>query len=149
MKRAIVSAVFVCCGLSFAFGQSAQLPSTQLMKQQGQLLYRDLNAMVKGEAAFDPAKATLLVANLVETAAKIPEAFPETSKGKTSADSRYAASPKVWEMQAEFRRDAARLAEVLAEYRQKAGSPDELKATYSAINNACNACHETFRLRNG
>jgi cytochrome c556 len=123
------------------------LPSTALMGEQANYLYRELNSMVKGEKPFDASKADQMIANLIATSRKIPATFTENIKGKSSPDSRYAASPKVWENKADFDARAAKLQSVLEENRSKVQTLDGLKAAYPAINGACNACHETYRSR--
>jgi cytochrome c556 len=123
------------------------LPSTALMGEQANYLYRELNSMVKGEKPFDASKADQMVANLIATARKIPTTFTADLKGKSSANSRYAASPKVWEDKADFDGHAAKLLQVLEENRSKVQTLDGLKTAYPAINGACNGCHETYRAR--
>lgn len=145
--RNVLVAAALAVGVGTALAQSDVLPSTKLMKQQGQHLYRGLGSMVKGEAAFDQAKAEELFAKLVETSSKIAGAFPESSKGKAPPDARYAASPKVWEDKDEFSEHIAKLANTLRDNQPKAKSLEGLKAAYSAVNDACNSCHDIFRLR--
>src|SRR4051794_29696144 len=61
-------AAFVFLALvSVALAQSDQLPSTILMKEQGQLVGRDLNSMAKGDAPFDKQQAEAALARLVLT----------------------------------------------------------------------------------
>ena len=145
--RTVLAATAVAIGLSSAVAQSDLLPSTKLMREQGQHLYRGLNLMAKGEVPYDQAKTDELFAKLIETASKIPAAFPESSKGKTPPDARYSASPKVWDNKAEFNARAAKLAKELQDNRAKAITLDGLKAAYTAVNAACNSCHDDFRLR--
>jgi cytochrome c556 len=145
--RTVLTAAAIAVGLGSVAAQSDLLPSTKLMREQGQHLYRGLNAMVKGEAPYDQAKVDELFGHLITTAAKIPEAFPESSKGKTSPNGRYSASPKVWENKAEFNEHVAKLSKAVQDNRAKAKTLDGLKAAYPAVNAACNSCHEQFRLR--
>jgi cytochrome c556 len=143
----VLAAAAVAVGLTSAMGQADLLPSTKLMRDQGQALYRTLNSMVKGEAPFDAAKADEAFAKLIADANMISEAFPESSKGKSSPNSRYSASPKVWSNQAEFNEHAAKLKKVLQDNRAKAKTLDGLKEAYPAVNGACNSCHDDFRVR--
>jgi len=128
-----------------AIAQTDLLPSTVLMREQSQALYRDLNTMAKGEAPYDKAKAEAALAKLKDTSSRIVAAFPESSKGKTSPNGRYSASPKVWDNKDDFAMRAANMAKAVNG--AKAGTLDELKSSYPAMNDACNACHETFRQR--
>jgi cytochrome c556 len=117
------------------------------MKQQGQLLYRDLNNMVKGEAPYDKAKADQAIAGLLDTSSRIAAAFPESSKGKMSPDTRFSASPKVWNNRAEFEADIANLIQALKDNRAKVGTLEGLKVAYPVISGTCNTCHDEFRVR--
>jgi cytochrome c556 len=132
-----------------AFAQSPMLPSTELMREQGIALYRGLNEFVKQQAPFDAAAVDRHMAALIATAERIPAAFPESSKGKMSANTRYSASQKVWANRQDFERHAAKLAEVLRGNREKAATLDGLKEVYATINDTCNSCHDTYRLRKG
>ena len=130
-----------------AFAQSGVLPSTTLMGEQAQALYRELNGMVKGASPYDKAKADAAIATLKDTSSRIPSAFPESSKGKKSPNSRYSASPKVWENPDAFKAKAAALSKVINDNADKVSTLDGLKASYPAINNACNSCHDDYRVR--
>jgi cytochrome c556 len=147
MFRVVLAAAAAAVGASSVFAQSDLLPSTALMREQAQLLYRDLNGMVKGEAPYNQAKADEALTKLAATVAKIPAAFPESSKDKVSPNTRYSSSPKVWQNKVEFDVHVAKLSKALEESRSKVKNLDALKAAYPAINDACNACHQDFRLR--
>ncbi len=134
-------------GGGIALAQADSTPFEILMRQQGALLYRDINNMVKGEAAFDQAKVNDAYAKLIETGNKLSISFPESSKGKSSEASRYLASPKIWENPREFNEAIAKFNKVMADNRGKANSLEELKALYPVINGACNACHDVYRSR--
>ena len=137
--------------LLVAWGSSAiaqeLLPSTVLMRDMANSLYRDLNSMVKGEASFDAKKAENSIRNLSAGAEKISATFPPSLKGKSSKGGRYAASPKIWENKADFDAQAAKLVQILQESQPKAKTLEGLRAVYPNVNNACNSCHETYRLR--
>ena len=149
IRKLVLTALLGAAGITYAAAQAGLLPSTVLMREQGQLAYRDLNGMVKGDAAFDKAKVEDLLAKLSTTSTKIPDAFPESSKGKKSAEPKYSSSPKVWEQAADFKAKGEKLKQVVDSYRGKIDTLDQLKAAYPAINNSCNSCHETYRLREG
>ena len=89
-----------------------------------------------------------MVVNLMGTARKIPSTFSDNLKGKSSPDSRYTASPKVWENKADLSTPhATKLIQALEDNRSKVQTLDGLKAAYPVINGACNGCHETYRVR--
>jgi len=147
LTRFVVALAGAVVAVTTAQAQSDVLPSTVVMRDMGQAFYRDLNNMVKGEAPFDKAKAEEAYAKLTAAAAKISTSFPDTIQGKTSANTRFSSSPKVWEDKAGFGAASAKLTKEISDNRGKIDTLDGLKATYPAINNACGGCHEVFRLR--
>jgi cytochrome c556 len=150
MKKFLIAAGILAAGVAAAgsvMAQSELLPSTVLMRQQGTLLYRGVNSIVKGEAPYEQAKVDELLRDLAATSVKISGAFPESSKGKESPGSRYAASPKVWETRSDFDAKAANMVKVMQGVQGKPKSLDDLKVAATTIGGACDSCHETYRVR--
>lgn len=148
MKKIMLTLVPICMGLSVgAHAQDATLPSTALMKEQQTALYRNLSAMMKGEAPFSADAAKKNIAVLFDTSQRIPAAFPESLKGRVTPDARYASSPKVWEQRAEFEAKAKFLVDELKATEASFQTLEGLKTSYPRVNEACNSCHEVFRLR--
>src|SRR5579862_2936412 len=54
-------------------------------------------AMVKGEKPYDQATVTAALAQLDETAKKLPTMFPDSIKGMIPPEDKYEMSPKIWE----------------------------------------------------
>lgn len=104
-------------------------------------------AMVKGEKPYDQAAVTAGLAQLEETAKKLPTMFPDSIKGMNPADSKYEVSPKIWEDKAEFKAKIEEFAKVVTEAKPKITDLDTLKVSAPAIGKACGNCHETFRIK--
>ncbi|MDE1934853.1 cytochrome c [Bradyrhizobium sp.] len=104
-------------------------------------------AMVKGEKPYDQATVTAGLAQLEETAKKLPTMFPDSIKGMNPPDSKYEVSPKIWEDKAEFRAKIEDFAKVVSAAKAKITDLDTLKANAPAIGKACGNCHETFRIK--
>lgn len=104
-------------------------------------------AMVKGEKPYDQATVTAGLAQLEETAKKLPTMFPDSIKGMNPPDSKYEVSPKIWEDKAEFRAKIEDFAKVVSAAKAKITDLDTLKANVPAIGKACGNCHETFRIK--
>ena len=107
-----------------------------------------LIAMVKGEKPYDQATVTAALAQLDETAKKLPTMFPESTKGLNPGGD-YSASPKIWEDKAGFKAKIDAFAKVVTEAKTKITDLDTLKATAPAIGKECGGCHETFRVKKG
>ncbi len=74
--------------------------------------------MVKGEKPYDQAAVDAALAQLEDTAKKLPTLFPESIKGlKPEGD--YSSSPKIWEDKAGFDAKIASFAKVVAEAKAK------------------------------
>ena len=99
--------------------------------------------MMRGLAPFDAAKVDAAFAQWADTAQKLPDLFPDTSK--TGRKTR--AAPKIWVTKTDFDAKAAAFGKAVAENRNKAKtSPDGLRAAIPAVANACDACHRDYRL---
>jgi cytochrome c556 len=106
-------------------------------------------AMVKGEKPYDQATVTAGLAQLEETAKKLPKMFPESIKGMIPPEDKYEMSPKIWEDKADFQTKIDSFAKVVAEAKSKITDLDTLKASAPAIGKECGNCHETFRIKKG
>jgi cytochrome c556 len=139
--------IFFVCGATVSSAQQDVLSGTAIMRDMAQPMYRVLNRMVKGELPYDQSKADEALTAIVALTPKIPSAFPASNKGKVTPDSRYAASPKVWETRADFEEYAANLSKAISDNRSKVKSLAGLKDAFKEINDACNGCHSDYRTR--
>jgi cytochrome c556 len=106
-----------------------------------------LAAMVKGEKPYDQAAVDAALAQLDDTAKKLPTLFPASTKGlKPEGD--YSTSSKVWEDKAGFDAHIASFAKVVTEAKAKIKDLDTLKAVFPAVGKECGGCHETYRIKN-
>ncbi|NPV23020.1 c-type cytochrome [Bradyrhizobium aeschynomenes] len=150
MKRTVVvAAAALLLGAGAVMAQDNLVKQSQdIMKANAKNLGGVLIAMVKGEKPYDQAAVNAALAQLDETAKKLPTMYPASMKGaKFEGD--YSASPKIWEDQAGFKAKIESFAKVVTEAKAKIKDLDSLKATAPAIGKECGGCHETFRLKNG
>jgi cytochrome c556 len=106
-------------------------------------------AMIKGEKPYDQATVTAALAQLDETAKKLPTMFPDSIKGMIPPEDKYEMSPKIWEDKAGFAARIEAFAKVVTDAKGKITDLDTLKATAPAIGKECGNCHETFRIKKG
>jgi cytochrome c556 len=106
-----------------------------------------LAAMLKGDKPYDQATVDTAMAQLEDTAKKLPTLFPDSIKG-LKADGDYSSSPKVWEDKAGFNEHIASFAKAVADAQGKIKDLDTLKAAFPVIGKQCGGCHETFRVKN-
>ena len=105
-------------------------------------------AMVKGEKPYDQATVTAALAQLDETAKKLPTMFPDSIKGMNPGGD-YEVSPKIWDDKAGFKARIDAFAKIVTEAKTKITDLDTLKATAPAIGKECGNCHEIFRIKKG
>ncbi|MFZ0070431.1 MAG: cytochrome c [Xanthobacteraceae bacterium] len=152
MIRTVIATSVLVVGLVAALAQSDPIAERkELMTLNGKGFYVDLNRMVRGQAPYDQAKVDAAFEQIVSSAKKIPTLFPDNAKpgAKTSAppEDKYSASPKVWENKADFEAKNADLVKVVSSVRGNVKNLDSLKSAYTEVAKACDACHETYRLK--
>jgi cytochrome c556 len=147
MKRMLIVAGALLLSVGAGVAQQDVANKTQAaMKATGKSLGGVLSPMVKGEKPYDQAAVDAALAQLEDTAKKLPTMFPESIKGlKVEGD--YSSSPKIWEDKAGFAAKIDSFAKVVTEAKAKIKDLDSLKANVPAIGKECGGCHETFRLK--
>jgi cytochrome c556 len=147
MKRMFVVVCALLLGTGAVMAQQDIVKEAQnVMKANGKNLGGVLSAMAKGDKPYDQAAVDAALAQLDDTAKKLPTLFPESTKGlKPEGD--YSSSPKIWEDKAGFDAKIASFAKVVTEAKAKIKDLDSLKANVGGIGKECGGCHETFRLK--
>lgn len=147
MKRVLVVAGILVLSVGAVVAQQEVANQTQTtMKATGKAM-GGLAPMVKGEKPYDQAVVNTSLAQLEETAKKLPTLFPDSIKGlKIEGD--YSSSPKVWEDKAGFATKIDSFAKAVTEAKGKIKDLDSLKAAVPALGKECSGCHETYRLKN-
>jgi cytochrome c556 len=152
MIRTLISASVLAAGLVAAFAQSDPIAQRkELMTLNGKGFFGDINRMVRGQAPYDQAKVNAAFDQIITSAKTFTSLYPDDSKpgAKTSAppEDKYSASPKIWENKADFEAKNADLVKVVTSVRGNVKDLDSLKAAAEQVGKACDACHETYRLR--
>lgn len=137
----------VICGLAaVAIGVTAVAAQTDPIAARKDLMKKNsehakiVGGMVKGANPFDAAAVNAAFAQWEQTAAALPKAFPDDSKG---GDTR--ALPKIWTDRAGFNAEIAAFAKAVADGKGKSKDLDGLKASFAAVNKSCGSCHEGYR----
>jgi len=142
MRRTIVFLTACALGATTVVAQNvAVIKERQDHLEQVGKAAKPVNAMFKGEDAFDLAKVQAALKVMQEKAAVLPALFPDDSKegGDTEA------LPAIWEKKADFEErfkklgEAAKAAE--ASIVDEATFPD----TWKAVMGNCSGCHKAFR----
>ena len=99
--------------------------------------------MLKGEVAFDPAKAAEVFTVMASNAKDFGTWFPEDSKtgGKTEA------APAIWEKPEEFKAKLTKFqSDIAAAAESKPDSLDSFKTAFGSVAQNCKSCHQEFRV---
>jgi cytochrome c556 len=147
MMRTVVVVGTLLLGVGAVVAQQDLVKQTQTVMKGNGKNAGALAAMVKGEKPYDQATVDAALAQLDDTAKKLPTLFPVGMKG-LKADGDYSASPKIWEDKAGFDAHIASFAKAITEAKAKIKDLDSLKATWPAVGKECGGCHETYRVKN-
>jgi cytochrome c556 len=147
MLRTVLVVGTLLLGVGAVVAQQDLVKATQTVMKSNGKNAGALAAMVKGEKPYDQAAVDAALAQLDDTAKKLPTLFPVGMKG-LKAEGDYSASPKIWEDKAGFDAHIASFAKVITEAKAKIKDLDSLKATWPAVGKECGGCHETYRVKN-
>lgn len=147
MRRSVLVAAALLLGATAVVAQQDLIAQSQtLMKANGKNLGGVLSPMARGEKPYDQAAINAALAQLDDTAKKLPSLFPASLKN-VKRDSEYAPSAKVWDDRAGFDVAIANFGKAVTEAKGKIKNVDSLKATLPTIGKSCSGCHETFRVK--
>jgi cytochrome c556 len=143
MKRFVLATAVVALGITAVVAQTDPIAARKaLMKTNGDTT-KAAAAMMKGEAPFDLAKAQAAFAAYQDSAKKMPDLFPDTSKtgGET------AALPAVWDQMDDVKTRFKKLGDDAAAASAATKDLDTFKASFPAVTKNCGGCHETYRAK--
>jgi cytochrome c556 len=143
MFRTVLAIAAIAIGVTAVAAQSDPIAARKaLMKEQGAQT-KTGGGMAKGEAPFDLAKAQAILANYIDTSAKMPDLFPANSKtgGETTA------APKIWEDMAGFKAGFAKMSTEAKVAQSSVKDLDSFKAAFGGLTKNCGGCHETYRVK--
>lgn len=149
MIRAVFAIAAIVLGLSVAFAQEDPIKARKaLMKANGDQA-KILADMSKGDKPYDQAAVNKAFAQFQDAAAKMPNLYPDNTKGGDPSD-QFNASPKVWENMADFKARFVKFGEDAKATAAKVKDLDSLKEALGPFGkNNCGACHETYRVKKG
>ena len=147
MKRTMIVATTLLLGAGAVMAQQeVAVQQDNLMRSQAKSLYTVIQKMTKGDIPYDQKAVDQAIANLETDVAKIAKTF-EVNPKQDVVNATYGASPKVWKNKADFDSKIPPVQKAIAEVKGKITDVASLKAAYTAINDRCSDCHETYRLK--
>ncbi|UPK38690.1 cytochrome c [Bradyrhizobium sp. 186] len=147
MKRTmiVVSTLLLGAGAVMA-QQEIAVQQDNLMRSQAKSLYTIILKMTKGDIPYNQKVVDEAIANLEADVAKIAKTF-EVNPKQDVVNATYGASPKVWQSKADFDSKIPPVQKAIADVKGKITDLASLKVAYTAMNDRCTDCHETYRLK--
>jgi cytochrome c556 len=142
MMRTMLVVAALTLGVSAATAQDPIAARKALMKATGGQSAQGAKFM-RGEEAFDLAKAQAIFAQFQKTADEGKALWPDNSKtgGET------ASLATVWEKKADFEARLVKLGADAKEASAKVKDADSFKAVFPEVAKNCGGCHETYRAK--
>ncbi|MGY4503391.1 cytochrome c556 [Bradyrhizobium sp. GM24.11] len=147
MKRILIVAGILVLGAGAVMAQQEiAVQQDNLMRSQAKSMYGVILKMTKGEIPYNQKAVDQAVASLEADVAKIAKTF-EVNPKQDVVNATYGASPKVWQNKADFDSKIPPVQKAIADVKGKITDLASLKAAYTAMNDRCTDCHETYRLK--
>jgi cytochrome c556 len=126
--------------------QEIAVQQDNLMRGQAKSLYDVMLKMVKGDIPYNQAAIDNAIKQLEESVPKISKVF-ETNPKQQVVNATYGSSQKIWQNKADFDSKIPPVVKAIAEAKGKIKDKAGLRVAYNSINDKCNDCHETYRLK--
>ena len=147
MKRTLFVAGTLLLGAGAVMAQQEiAVQQDNLMRSQAKSLYGVILKMTKGDIPYNQKAVDEALTTLEADVAKIAKTF-ETNPKQDVVNATYGSSPKVWQQKADFESKIPPVQKAIAEVKGKITDVASLKTAYTSINDRCNDCHETYRLK--
>ena len=126
--------------------QDIAVQQDKLMLAQAKIVYGLLLKTAKGEIPYKQESIDAALAELEASVGKIATVFGPNPKEHV-VDATYGSSQKIWQNKADFESKIPPVAKTIAAAKGKIKDIATLKVAYSEINDSCNVCHETYRIK--
>jgi cytochrome c556 len=147
MMRTVVVAGTLLLGAGAVMAQQEiAVQQDNLMRGQSKSLYNVMLKMVKGDMPYDQAAVDTAIKELEESVPKIPSVFATNPK-QDVVNATYGSSQKIWQNKTDFDSKVPPVVKAIADVKGKIKDAASLKVAYNSINDRCNDCHETYRVK--
>lgn len=126
--------------------QDVAIQQQNLMKAQAKSLYGVILKTVKGETPYDQAAINSAITELETSLGKIATVFTPNPK-QDVVNATYGSSQKIWQNKADFDSKVPPVAKTITDVKGSIKDVATLKVAYDKINDSCNVCHETYRVK--
>jgi cytochrome c556 len=147
MKRTVVVVGVLLLGTGAVLAdQKLAVEQDNLMRAQGKSVYVVIGKMLKGETPYDQAAVDAAIADIEKSVPTIPKVFAKNPK-EDVVNATYGSSPKIWQNKADFDSKVPAVEKAIADVKGNVKDLDSLKVAFKTVTDACNGCHETYRLK--
>jgi len=145
LRGVVAGALLLSAGAVMAQQDVAE-QQQKLMLSQAKALYGVLSRQARGQSPYDQAAIGAALAQLEADVGKIATVFAVNPKEEVfGAD--YGSSPKIWQNKADFDSKIPPVTKAINDAKSKIKDVASLKTAYTEINDRCNDCHETYRVK--
>jgi cytochrome c556 len=147
MKRTMIVVGTLVLGAGAVMAQQEiAVQQDNLMRSIAKSQYGVILKMTKGDIPYDQKAVDQAIASMEADVAKIAKTF-EVNPKQDVVNATYGASSKVWQNKADFDSKIPPVQKAIADVKGKITDVATLKAAYTAVNDRCNDCHETYRVK--
>src|SRR5262249_50814379 len=126
--------------------QKLAVEQDNFMRSIGKAVYVTILKTSKGDLPYDQKQMDAALAQLETDVPKIPNLFKDNPKEQV-VNATYGSSQKIWENKADFDSKVPPVIETVKSLKGKITDQASAKAAFDALNEKCNGCHETYRLK--
>jgi len=144
--RTVIVVCAVAAGISVATAQEAVKARKDVMGAIAKPYYGVLARMNRGQTPFDAAAANAALATIAAESQKVGAAFAPNVQPEKKSD--YDASPKIWQTKSDFDAKLAAFVKAAEDNKGAARDIDSFKVAFQNLSKTCDACHESYRVKN-
>ena len=146
MRTLVVAGTLLLGAGAVMAQQNIAVQQDNLMRGQAASLYGVLLKISKGDSAYNQAAVDAAIADLEASVGKIAVVFTPNPK-QDVVNSSYGSSQKIWQNKADFDSKIPPVIKAITDVKGKIKDVASLKTAYNSINDSCNNCHETYRVK--
>jgi cytochrome c556 len=147
MKRPVIVLGALLLGSSAVMAdQKLAVEQDNFMRSIGKAVYVTMLKMGKGDLPYDQKQVDAALAQLETDVPKIPNLFKNNPKEQV-VNATYGSSQKIWENKADFDSKVPPVIEAIKGLKGKIKDQATVKTAFDTLNDKCNGCHETYRLK--
>jgi cytochrome c556 len=147
MKKPVVVVGALLLGSSAVMAdQKLAVEQDNFMRSIGKAVYVTMLKMGKGDLPYDQKQVDAALAKLETDVPKIPNLFKNNPKEQV-VNATYGASQKIWQNKADFDSKVPPVIDAIKGLEGRIKDQASVKAAFDTLNDKCNGCHETYRLK--